>query len=115
MEETKSSSEFRKEKNLKSSLDEENDLMKNNQEAEILQLTDAEWSVIHEKIKSNMPHIEKSLQEIPVNVKGVYLSVLVSFLFIILASYINKVEDVSNMAEVIQSVFENSYWDEGSQ
>ena len=115
MEETKSSSDFRNKKNLKSELEEDNEFIKNNQEAEMLKLTSSEWSVIHEKIMSNMPHIEKSLQEIPVNVKGVYLSVFVSLLFIILASYINRVEDVSNMAQVIQSVFENSYWDEASQ
>ncbi|OMJ85951.1 hypothetical protein SteCoe_12655 [Stentor coeruleus] len=81
---------------------------------ENLELDEFEWKCIESRIKLNQPFIEKSLQEIPVNVKGVYLSVMVSFLFIVLASLINRVEDVSNMNMMIKYSYESPIWNSES-
>lgn len=114
MEDTKNSSDIKRDKSLTPLSKEFADDTNRDQIPEINPLTEEEWDAINQKIMNNMPYIEKSLQEIPVNVKGVYLSVFVSFLFIVLASYINRVEDVSRIASVIRDKFENSYWDENS-
>ncbi|OMJ96348.1 hypothetical protein SteCoe_87 [Stentor coeruleus] len=78
---------------------------------ENLKLDDTDWERIELRIRNNQKFIEKALQEIPVNVKGVYLSVIVSFLFIVLASLINRVEDVSNMSIMLKYPYENNVWD----
>ena len=75
---------------------------------EPIQLDEEDMRVIEERIAQNRPHIERSLQEIPVNVRGVYLSVAVSFIFIALASMINDVQSVSDIGAMIQTSYEAS-------
>ena len=75
-----------------------------------LELTPEQWEKINKQIKQNQPHIEKALQEIPVNVRGVYLSVVVSFLFIVLAAYINQVQVVYDLGVTIRTPYEHTGW-----
>lgn len=79
-----------------------------------LELSAEDLAAIETRIRLNEPFIEKSLQEIPVNVKGVYISVVVSFIFIILASSINKVEGISSMGKMARNIYEESPWDYAS-
>ena len=77
---------------------------------EKVELNDAQKAKVTEKLQDIERNLEKSLEETPVNVKGVYLSVVVSFVFIVLCMFINKVERVSWLTTAVKNYYEQTQW-----
>lgn len=107
-EETKPSGEFIKRKKSTLAYDLENE----ESEDDIFKLPEEEKQLIRDKIEENREFIIKSLQASPIAYGGgVYISVIVSLIFILIGSMISQVEILSGVGTIIRNEFENTYWD----
>ena len=91
----------------------EKDLREIDEEAEDKsseKLTDEDRLEIENEIKKNQPFIESALREVPVNVKGVQLAVIVSIIYIILVVVINQVTSTYNLGVIVRDSYENRTW-----
>ncbi|CAG9313478.1 unnamed protein product [Blepharisma stoltei] len=75
-----------------------------------IELVDQELEAIEKKLSVVEKDLERSLEATPVNVKGVYISVIVSLIFIVLSIFINRVDKSSPVSLTIIDFFENTVW-----
>ncbi|CAG9323247.1 unnamed protein product [Blepharisma stoltei] len=75
-----------------------------------VELSNQELKAIEKKLLEVEKDLVKSIEETPVNVKGVYLSVIVSLIFIVLSIFINRVDKSSPLSLSIIDIFENTIW-----
>lgn len=66
---------------------------------------------IEEKIQQSEGDIQKSLQVLPANVKGVYISVIISFLFIALCLTYKDIETISKISTLVKDKYEKTPFD----
>ncbi|CAG9316173.1 unnamed protein product [Blepharisma stoltei] len=71
-----------------------------------IQLSESELQAIENKINRAEKDFEESLTSKPINVRHIYKSVTVSFLFIFLCIYTNSIERISWMSTLMQNHFE---------
>lgn len=75
-----------------------------------IKLTENDLKAIEKQLAAVEKDFEKSIEETPVNVQGVYISVIVSIMFIVLTIIINRVEKVAYLATTMRDIFERSVW-----
>ena len=97
-----------KEQKLK---EQERSRLKNWKEEVEIPLSDADMSRIQDKVSKSESDIEKSLQEVVITTRGIYISLIVSFLFIALSLQISDVQAINMMTALAQATYESIPWD----